>query len=309
MKFNVEKSITIDAPVATVRSYVEDFNRWNDWSPWTICEPGCPVEVSGSVNEPGHSMSWDGEIIGSGRNTIKTTDNDAIHYDLEFFKPWKSQAKTSFLFENLGHQTKVTWTMDSSMPFFMFFMIKTMRNWIGMDYERGLRMLKEMAEKGKVEAVTTNKGTMDYVGFSYVGIQRSVSFADMSGTMQKDFEKLVDDIVVKGGKSAKHWVCIYSKFDLKNLAVTYIAAVSDEEAKTLELGSDYIKGTIPDSKALEIKHDGSYEFLGNAWSMGMMYLNKKKIKQKNFPFEQYWNSPMETRPEDLETSVYFPLKA
>jgi len=40
----------------------------------------------------------------------------------------------------------------------------------------------------------------------------------------------------------------------------------------------------------------------------MMYLQAKKIKQGAFPFEQYWNSPMEEKPEDLKTSVYFPLK-
>lgn len=308
MKFEVRKSIEIDASTAKVRELVEDFSHWNSWSPWTIVEPNCSVDVVGSPRESGHSMSWDGEVIGSGKNTLQSLEAHQLNYDLEFFKPWKSKAKASFLFEEIGNQTKVTWIMNSSMPFFMFFMIKTMKNWIGMDYERGLRMLKEVSEKGSVKCETANNGTVKYDGFSYVGIKRTVPISDMPATMANDFEKLVNDIVVNGQKGAKHWVCIYPKFDLKNMQATYIAAVSDEDLANVNLDSEYVKGQIDDSKMLEIKHDGSYDFLGNAWSMGMMYMRAKKLKGNGFPFEQYWNSPMEEAPDDLKTSIYFPLK-
>lgn len=90
--------------------------------------------------------------------------------------------------------------------------------------------------------------------------------------------------------------------------MTYIAAVSDEDLKEVDLGPDYVRGEIASSKALEIKHDGAYDFLGNAWSMGMMYLRAKKMKGKHFPFEQYWNSPMEEEPDNLKTSVFYPVK-
>ncbi|WP_086932874.1 SRPBCC family protein [Agarilytica rhodophyticola] len=308
MKFDVQKSTIIDAPISKVRELVEDFNHWNSWSPWTVLEPNCAVSVSGTSNKPGHSMSWEGEIIGSGKNTLRLTNPQQLHYDLEFFKPWKSKAQVSFLFEELDEKTKVTWIMNSSMPFFMFFMIKTMQNMIGMDYDRGLRMLKEMTEHDHVNGTTTNNGIVEYKGFSYVGIQRRVAISDMPTAMQKDFEKLVNDIVIDGKKGAMHWVCIYPKFDIKNMEATYIAAVSDEDLGGLDLGAEYVKGKINDGNSLEIKHDGAYDFLGNAWSMGMIYMRAKKIKGKDFPFEQYWNSPMEVSAEELKTSVYFPLK-
>jgi hypothetical protein len=308
MKFDVEKSITINAPLIKVRELVEDFQHWNSWSPWIVMEPSCPVNINGKAKEPGHIMSWDGHIIGSGKNTLQAYDDHHLDYALEFLKPWKSKASVSFDFEETGGQTKVIWKMQSSMPFFLFFMVKMMKNLVGMDYERGLRMLKAIAETGVVNAQTTNNGIVDYKGFSYVGIQRSVAIADMASVMEKDFQKIVNDIVIGGGKGARHWVCIYPKFDMKNMQATYIAAVSDEDLGDHNLGSSYIKGKINDSKALEIKHDGSYEFLGNAWSMGMMTMRAKKQKGSGYPFEQYWNSPMETAPDDLKTSIYFPLK-
>lgn len=308
MKFDVNKSTVIAAPLDKVRALVADFHHWNSWSPWVVVEPSCPIIISGEFNSPGHTMSWDGEVIGSGKNILISSSSHRLDYQLEFYKPWKSKAKASFVFEEMGDQTKVSWLMDSSMPFFLFFMVKMMKNWIGMDYERGLRMLKEIAEEGEIRAHTFNNGVVDYQGFSYMGIQRTVAIPDMPAAMTRDFEQLVNDIVIQGKQSARHWVCIYPKFDMKKMEATYIAAVSDENLAELALGSRYVKGQIDTGRALEIKHEGSYEFLGNAWSMGMMTMQAKKLKGSGYPFEQYWNSPMEIPPEELQTSIYFPLK-
>ena len=92
------------------------------------------------------------------------------------------------------------------------------------------------------------------------------------------------------------------------MMATYIAAISDEDIQEVDLDSDYIKGSINSGKCLEINHDGSYEFLGNAWSMGMMVSRAKKMKVRGHPYEQYWNSPMEVKPEELKTNIYIPVK-
>lgn len=308
MKYRVEKSILINASKEKVISYIGDFNKWISWSPWNILELECPMEITGIPGKVGHAMSWDGSVIGSGKNTLKGIDEIGYHYDLQFIKPFKSEAKTSLLITEETGNTKVTWTMDSSLPFFMFFMINIMKNWIGLDYERGLRMLKEVCEKGSIKAKTTNNGIVDKNGFSYVGIQRTVDMKDMPTEMSKDFKTIMNDVITKRGKCAEQWICVYPKISMNTLQFTYVAAVSDEQLKDVDLGPEYIKGEIADGKVLEIKHDGSYEFLGNAWSMGMMYMRAKKYKGAGKPYEQYWNSPLETKPEDLKTSIFFPVK-
>ena len=307
MKFHVERSTSIKADLKKVKSLVDDFKQWNKWSPWTMVEPGCKMNYEGAMGEVGHKMSWDGEIIGSGTNTIEAVGANKIDYDLEFLSPNRSKAKTSFHFEEEGGEVKVTWTMDSSMPFFLFFMIPLMKAWIGMDYDRGLKMLKALAEKGEVNAKTTNEGSTSLDGFSYVGVQRTGSMDEIAQYMKEDFKKLMKALESKG-VVAKHWVSLYPKFDMKNQMMTYIAACSDENLKDVDLGPDFVRGEIKSGQALEIKHKGSYEFLGNAWSMGMMVLRAKKMKQGGVPFEYYWNNPNDTQEFDLETSVYFPLK-
>ena len=308
MKYQVVRSTVINADLNKVRSIVGDFKTWLKWSPWNIVEPECKMDFDGNPSEPGHKMSWDGEVIGSGVNTISSVEDNAFHYDLEFIKPFRSKAKVSFLFEKEGEGTKVTWTMDSSMPFFLFFMIPMMKAWIGMDYERGLRMLKAVLEEGKVDADTNNLGKQQFEGFSYVGIKRTCSMAEIGDKMSADFGKIIEDVVEKNNRSAKHWVSLYSKMSMRTGVMTYIAAVSDEGLEGVDLGEGYVKGEIKSGTMLEIKHRGSYDFIGNAWSMGMMIIRSKKLRQNGVPFEYYFNSPMEVKPNELLTSIYFPLK-
>lgn len=309
MKYHVERSIRIHAPKDAVKPLIQDFNHWNSWSPWTIAEPDCPIEIKGDPEKPGHSMRWDGKIIGSGENVLVANDDHSITYDLSFLKPFKSKAKTAFHLQENNGETQVTWTMDSKMPFFLFFMVPTMKAWIGMDYDRGLRMLKGMAEEGSINATTTNQGLVDLKGFSYVGIKRTVSFDGIGDLMQKDFDTLTEYFVHKHDIVPEHWVALYPKMNMKKQQMTYVAAISDEGLGDVPLSSEYVRGEVASSKALEIKHDGTYDFIGNAWGMGMMYLRARKIKQSGTPFEKYWNNPKEVPAEDLKTSVYFPVKS
>lgn len=307
MKYQIKKSIIINAKTEKIKPLITDFNHWKTWSPWSICEPNHQQIITGNPCEVGHKMSWNGKIIGSGHNAIEKINENYIYYHLEFLKPWKSTAKTRLSLEKTSEGTKVTWTMDSSIPFFLFFMINKMKAWIGMDYERGLKMLKTLAEKGKIETKTTNEGISEFQGFSYIGIQKTSTIKNIGKEMKQAFTELIEELKSQG-KSAKHFISIYIKSDIVSQKMTYIAAISDEELKESNLKGNYLKGVIDSGKVLEIKHKGSYEFLGNAWSMGMMFLRAKKIKKKKHPFEYYWNSPYEVKPEELETSIYFPIK-
>lgn len=307
MKYHVEKSIVINKSVDEISPLISDFHNWVKWSPWNVLEPGCKMEYSGTVGAPSHMMSWEGEFIGSGRQTLVSIVNGKYEYDLEFIKPFKSKSKAGIILESVDGGTKVVWTLDASLPFFLFFMVATMKSWLGMDYDRGLIMLKAVAETGVVGASTVNNGIVDKEGFKYVGIKRTVSMAELAPLMNKDFETLMNELA-KRNAQAKHWVTLYPKMDIKNMRMTYIAAISTENLQGVDMGVDFVAGEVEKGKVLEIKHKGSYQFLGNAWSMGMMYTRAKKLKMRSVPYEYYWNNPRDTATADLETSVFFPVK-
>lgn len=307
MKYNVTQQIGINAPLDKVRPLVEDFRNWKSWSPWMVIEPDCKGEVSGKKGEIGMKMSWDGNIIGAGNMTLVSSEDDIHTYDLRFIKPFKSQADVSLVLSEENGKTQVTWTMDSSMPWFLFFMIPMMRSWIEMDYDRGLRMLKSMAETGSIPAKTEQHGVVPFEGFSFVGIQKTSSMENMPRDMEAAFTKLHTDLTAQG-MEARHWVTTYPKVNMRTKTFTYIAACSDEQLGTKKLGDGYVRGEIKSGNIFKVTHKGSYEFMGNAWSMGMMYLRAKKYKQSGIPFEYYHNSPKVVEESELLTDICFPMK-
>ncbi len=145
--FTVQRSIEIDKSTDSVFALVADFNTWRNWSPWLSQEPECPVKIVGEPGKPGHKQSWDGNKIGSGHMELaEVVPGRTLRYDLFFIKPWKSQSKAAFMFEQEGQITKVSWSMEGTLPIFLFFMKKKMSTMVGSDYERGLAMLKELLE-------------------------------------------------------------------------------------------------------------------------------------------------------------------
>ena len=145
--FTVERSIVIETPTETVFTMISDFNTWPSWSPWLSQEPEGPVEISGEPGTPGHKQSWDGKKIGSGHIELDEVVPDrSLGYNLYFIKPWKSNSRAAFRFEPEGNGTRVSWSMDGTLPIFLFFMKKKMSAMVGSDYERGLAMLKEQLE-------------------------------------------------------------------------------------------------------------------------------------------------------------------
>lgn len=116
--YRVEKSIVIDVPIDQVYASVRDFRKWAHWSPWLTAEPECKLVFA----EDGKSYTWDGKIIGNSELVITAEEApNSIHYRLSIFKPWKSVNTSRFEFANEGAGTKVSWSMEGTMPFHLFF--------------------------------------------------------------------------------------------------------------------------------------------------------------------------------------------
>ncbi|HKK77877.1 MAG TPA: SRPBCC family protein [Saprospiraceae bacterium] len=304
---NIKKSIEIDAPIAKVYETLNDFHHWSAWSPWLIMDPKGEVDVQ----EDGKYYKWSGDLTGEGEMTVlNEVPNEAIDYDLTFLKPWKSKAKVRFELSEQNGQTTATWLMDSSLPFFLFFMKKRMTALLGMDYERGLHMLKEYVEEGKVYSHLDFKGESEFPGYQYIGIRTTCHTDDLGPTMQTDLEKL--DEYMKGYEELKidqPPFSIYHKYDMVKNKAEYTSGIPVREVPT-DLPDHFITGAIPATKIFTLQHTGNYQHLGNAWStMYSMQQNKKiKVRKGIHPFETYDNDPAETAAEDLVTSIHFAIR-
>ncbi|MGK2922577.1 MAG: SRPBCC family protein [Methyloceanibacter sp.] len=46
-EFHVERSVTVDAPASKVFGEVNDFHKWEAWSPWAKLDPNAKVNFEG----------------------------------------------------------------------------------------------------------------------------------------------------------------------------------------------------------------------------------------------------------------------
>lgn len=305
-EFHVNKSIAIDAPRSVVYPLIRDFQKWPTWSPWLLAEPECGLTYA----EDGRSYEWAGDIVGSGRmELLVEVPNKVLDYTLTFLKPFKSENKTTFTLEKNDGGTLLTWTMTGSLPWFMFWMKGMMAAYIGMDYARGLAMLKDLAETGAVSSKLDFLGDQSFSGLPYVGIRNECPIDRIGEVMSADLKKLKSWQEEAGMPQDGRVVSIYHKWNVTKGVVVYTVAV-EVPSPPASLPEGMSAGAIPDTRVYAVRHTGPYHHLGNAWSAGMMHAQSKLFRQnkKLPPFELYENDPSQTPEADLQTLVQFPVK-
>lgn len=304
-KVHVKKSKRINAPIEKIYDAVADMGQWAAWSPWLIMEPDAKITTAPDQQ----SYEWDGERVGAGHMAVTDArENQSVRYDLTFLRPFKSHAKVGFDLKQEDDGVDVTWTMDSQLPFFMFFMKKMMITFIGMDYERGLNLLQDYCEDGKIHSRLDFTGKSEYPGSNYIGIKRSCTIEEMPQLMGEDFKRLTG-WAAQNGLNPEDSMAIYHDFKPVKGTCSFTSAVRYTE-KPASIPGDFITGSQPPATIYSIEHTGPYRHLGNMWAAMQNMLQSKTVKPvKNYhPFETYLNSPMDTAENDLITRVNFAVK-
>lgn len=158
-RYHVERRIDIAAPRATVFAAVNDFRRWENWSPWEGLDPAMTKTFDGPERGLDASYAWAGnDEVGKGKMTIVGSEPDTrIHIRLEFHEPWQTTNETSFVFEPIANGTQVTWGMDGTNNFLskVFTIFMNVDRMIGSDFEKGLANLKTLAESAPADSTAT----------------------------------------------------------------------------------------------------------------------------------------------------------
>jgi uncharacterized protein YndB with AHSA1/START domain len=148
--YRVVRSATISAPPATVFPHVNDFHKWDAWSPWAKLDPAAKNTFEGPPAGTGAVFAWDGnDKVGVGRMTItESRPSDLVRIKLAFLKPFESTADTEFTFKPAGNQTTVEWSMSGEKNFISkaVCMFMSMDKMMGGEFEKGLTQLKTIAE-------------------------------------------------------------------------------------------------------------------------------------------------------------------
>jgi uncharacterized protein YndB with AHSA1/START domain len=152
-EFRIVRSATISAPAQDVFGQVNDFHKWDSWSPWAKLDPAMKQTYEGPPAGTGAIYAWTGNgKVGEGRMTLtESRPSDLIRIKLEFLRPFKATNTAEFTFKPEGHQTVVVWSMSgqNNFVFKAFGLLMNMDKMVGGDFEKGLAQMKSVVEAAK----------------------------------------------------------------------------------------------------------------------------------------------------------------
>lgn len=304
MKYAVIKERLILASSHQLLSYIADFNNWSSWSPWACLDPATVVKCQNNY------LEWESKFTGVGNMKLISHTHDQVNIELNFIKPFKSQAKVTFKLDEVSaNETKVSWQMESKLPLFLCFFKKIFQVMIGRDFERGLIRLEYMVKFGKIPSRLEYFDTPDTItGFNVAGISNVSHMSEIASSMRATFTRL-HELVNKAAISPNGMVCFCDKFKISQEVMHYTAAVVYDDSGIVS--SELKHKDIPEHKAIKVVLHGSYDLLGDAWAGIYAHLRGLKLKadKRVPPYEVYLKGPHNAEnAEEYLTEIYMPVK-
>lgn len=149
-EFQMDRSTTIAAPQADVFAQVNDFHKWEAWSPWAKLDPNAKVAFEGPPEGEGTVMTWSGNSeVGEGKMTLtESRPNELVKARVDMVKPFAGSSTSEFTFKPEGDQTAVTWSVAAHHNFMQKALCLVMGGKTMMSdlMDKGLAQMKSVVE-------------------------------------------------------------------------------------------------------------------------------------------------------------------
>jgi uncharacterized protein YndB with AHSA1/START domain len=147
-KYEVSRSVVVNAPDARIYDEIADPRLWRKWSVWMQRDPQMDITYSGPPFGQGAKWSWKSKSEGSGNMEFTRVEpNRRVEYSL-FFADFNMRSTGEFRLEPEGKATRVTWINrgDVGSNPLKHYLAASMERLVGPDFEGGLANLKKLAE-------------------------------------------------------------------------------------------------------------------------------------------------------------------
>jgi hypothetical protein len=148
--FKYQRSATFKATPAAVFEQVNDFHKWNDWSPWAKMDPNAKGTYEGPTAGKDAKFSWDGNSdVGAGSMTIvESKPDDVVLIKLSFIRPMPGDCDVEMKIQPKGDETSLTWTMTGKNGFMgkAFGLFVDCEEMCGKEFDKGLATMKGIVE-------------------------------------------------------------------------------------------------------------------------------------------------------------------
>jgi uncharacterized protein YndB with AHSA1/START domain len=148
--FVVQRSAEIAAPPEKIFPLINDFRRWQSWSPYEKLDPAMKRTLRGAPEGKGALYAWESKgRAGVGEMEITDSMSPArVALALRFTKPFQCNNRVLFTLDRENAATRVTWRMEGPASFVhkLMHVVFNMDRMVGRDFEAGLASLKTATE-------------------------------------------------------------------------------------------------------------------------------------------------------------------
>lgn len=270
----VKRSVVVNAKPETVYPYISSLRETHQWGPWIDMEKEVKGDWTGDDGTIGSSMSWQGDTLGSGSQTIVAMEeNKKVSTDLKFIEPWESTSKVDMvLTPETDSTTRVDWIMvgqnEGFMPRLMA-RFMDLDNMIGPDFERGLAKLKSRVEEKQMAADADFKSknfrgytieTVEMPAKTYIGKRNpKLKWTEFEKFYGTNFGGAYGAVGAAGLKPTCCPSGIFFAWNETDQTADVMAGVPIEGGDDNTKVKGWETYTVPASKMLHIKFYGAYD--------------------------------------------------
>jgi hypothetical protein len=149
--FEVTRSLSMKAPPEKIFALVNDFSKWQSWSPYEVKDPSMKRTLGAITVGQGATYAWEGnKEVGQGEMQIsESTAPTRVSMQLHFIKPFEGRNQADYTLKADGNSTLVTWHFHGPAPFMnkLAGLFMNLDKMIGKDFEIGLANMKAIVER------------------------------------------------------------------------------------------------------------------------------------------------------------------
>ena len=309
----VEREIVIDAHAATVFALLNDFRQVNRWSRWMDADPNVRLDISGPLRGVGANMSWDGQIIGRGRQTIiESVPFERISSTLGAGE--QESATSTYALTKSAGGTLLAWSYEREFGFNLagrYFSLM-LDGIVGPEHERDLQNLKDLAENmpmADFSDLEIEQIVVEAVDFAYLRTTSIPAAAAISEAMGQAYFEVLSFIDEQNLQEAGAPLSITRKFSGSELVFDAGIPVRGVTGNTPRSSSPVKIGATYAGPVVRVKHVGPYRDLGRTHDKIAAYLAAVGIERSGDAWESYVSDPARTNEDRLLTYVYYPIRS
>jgi effector-binding domain-containing protein len=319
--FDVNRSISLNAPVEIVYEQVSDLSNIADWDPWKEEYTDMKSTINGSGYEVGSYRRWESSESVGEELLVELQPNKSVETELKFIEPFAMHSIGYYILdESVEGTTSLTMGFKGKNSFLLraLSMIpgQSMEAQAGPMFERALKNIsvivadkvdQQEASKKKMISSKYAFGMQEMAERTYILKRGTVPMAEVSAFYTNNLGSIYTAVGASGVDVAGKPCGIYYSWDEENGTADMCAAIPVGD-KSLKI-EGYQTVTMPAGRVVKVPYTGDYSGLPQVHNAIDNYMKAYNLTQDGPVVEEYITDPQsEPDPSKWLTNIYYSIK-